>query len=67
MLPEWTILTATLLALRHRLDRARSHQEAGLTTVEWVVLLAVAVSIAIAVGAVIRSRIVDKANTIPLG
>jgi hypothetical protein len=67
MLPEWTILTVTLQALRHRLDRARRGQEAGLTTVEWVVLIAVAVSIAIAVGAVIRGRIVDKANSIPLG
>jgi hypothetical protein len=67
MLPEWTILTVTLQTLRHRLDRARRDQEAGLTTVEWVVLIAVAVSIAIAVGAVIRGRIVDKANSIPLG
>jgi hypothetical protein len=67
MLPEWTILTVSLQALRRRLDRANADREAGLTTVEWVVLIAVAVSIAIAVGAIIRGRIVDKANSIPLG
>ncbi len=66
-MPEWTILTVSLQALRRRFDRASSDREAGLTTVEWVVLVAVAVSIAIAVGAIIRSRIVDKANSIPLG
>jgi hypothetical protein len=67
MPPEWTLLTVTFQALRRRLDRDDCDREAGLTTVEWVVLLAVAVSVALTVGAVIRSRIVDKANTIPLG
>jgi hypothetical protein len=67
MPPEWTLLTVTLQAVRSRLDHARQQPEAGLTTVEWVVLIAVAVSIAIAVGAAIRTRIIDKANTIPLG
>jgi hypothetical protein len=67
MPPEWTLLRVTLQALRSRRDRARQEPEAGVTTVEWVVLLAVAVSIAITVAAVIRSRIIDKANTIPLG
>jgi hypothetical protein len=56
-----------LQAHRSRLDYARQQPEVGLTTVERVVLIAVAVSIAIAVGAAIRSRIIDKANTIPLG
>jgi hypothetical protein len=67
MPPEWTLLHVTLQALRSRLDHARQQPEAGLTTVEWVVLIGVAVSIAIAVGVVIRGRIIDKANTIPLG
>lgn len=67
MFPEWTLLVVTVQALRGQLQRARTDQQAGLTTVEWVVLVAVAASIAIAVGTIIRRRIVDKANTIPLG
>ena len=67
MPPEWTLLRVTLQALRSRLDHARQQPEAGITTVEAVVLLAVFVSIAIAVGVALRSRIIDKANSIPLG
>ena len=67
MFPEWTILMATLQALRGRLDRARQPRQGGFLTVEWMVLVAVAVTIAIAVGTILRRRIEQKANTIPLG
>ena len=67
MLPEWTLLTITFQALRGRIDRARQHPEAGITTTEAVVLIGVLVSIAIAVGVALRGRIMDKAKSIPLG
>jgi len=71
MFPEWTILMATLQALGGQLRRARDHDhrrtEAGLAAVEWVILVAVVVGIALAVGAVLRARIQDKARSIPLG
>jgi hypothetical protein len=67
MFPEWTLLSVTVQALRGQLQRARARPEAGLTTVEWVVLVAVVVTIAIAVGTILRRRIEQKANTIPLG
>ncbi len=67
MFPEWTILMATLQALRGRLDRARQPRQGGFLTVEWMVLVAVLVGIALVVGVVLLSRIRAKARSIPLG
>lgn len=47
-----------------RLARARS--EDGASAVEWVVITAILVGIAIALGATIKSLISDKANSINL-
>jgi hypothetical protein len=44
----------------------RGDPEAGFTTVEKVVLTAVAVAAALAVGAIIMARATGKANSIPL-
>lgn len=64
--PEWTILTAAVGVLRAQLDRA-SRDEDGLTTVEWTVLVAAVVAMALAIVAIIRRAVQAKANSINLG
>lgn len=53
-------------ALLHtHLTRARSDR--GVSVVEWVVITAVLVGLALAVAAILRTLVMDKANSIKLG
>jgi hypothetical protein len=52
--------------LRSRYDAARQ-DERGIETIEWVIIAAIAAGLAIAVGAVIVSKVTGKANSINLG
>jgi hypothetical protein len=57
------------LWFRGRVDRARAHAAAGdrgASVVEWVIISALAVGIAVAVGAILLSKLRDKANSIDL-
>jgi len=56
-------LFPTFLWLRARFDEAR-RDERGMTT-ETVILIAIFAGLAIAAGAIIVSKVVDKANSIP--
>lgn len=53
-----------LMLLRGRVDRARRAQDAGVSTIEWVVITAMLVLIAGAVYVVISRVILNAANTI---
>ncbi|WP_018653541.1 hypothetical protein [Actinomadura flavalba] len=57
----------TLLAVR--LDRMRSEDErsAGASAIEWAIITAVLAAIALAIGVIIRDRIVSKAESINTG
>ena len=50
------------LQLRCRMDRARANPDRGASAIEWVIITAVLVAIAAAVGLVIYNLVVDKAN-----
>lgn len=57
------------LLLRGRIDRARSRvidspRDLGASTVEWVIISALVVGIAVAVGAALKTKLVAKANTV---
>ena len=52
---------------RQRVDAVRNRGEEGITTAEWVVLVAAAVAMAIAAAAVIATKVGDKADSIDLG
>ena len=52
------------LELRRRFDRARATPELGASAIEWVIITAVLVAIAVAVGAVIYNIVTSKANSI---
>ena len=52
--------------LRSRYHSARD-DERGIETIEWVIIAAIAAGLAIAVGAVIVSKVTGKANGINLG
>lgn len=59
------------MLIRRRIDRARGRQVNGLrdrgaSVVEWVVISALLVGIAAAVGAILLERLKDKAQTINL-
>ena len=58
-----TLLTTLLGA---RFAQAR-RAETGASAVEWVVITALLVGIAVAVGAILLNTITDKANSIDLG
>jgi Flp pilus assembly pilin Flp len=49
-----------------RIQRAR-RSEGGASAVEWVLISALLIGVAIAVGAIILKKLTDKANTINLG
>ncbi|GAA1660606.1 hypothetical protein GCM10009744_62840 [Kribbella alba] len=49
-----------------RIQHAR-RSEAGASAVEWVLITALLIGVAIAVGAIILSRLTAKANSIDLG
>jgi hypothetical protein len=58
---------APLMAwLRTRYDLVHD-DERGIETIEWVIIAAIAAGLAIAVGAVIVSKVTGKANRINLG
>jgi Flp pilus assembly pilin Flp len=52
------------LILRERIDRARTAPTRGASVVEWVVISALIIVIAIAVGAVLRQALESKAEDI---
>ena len=52
--------------VRSRFDLLRERGEEGLTTAEWVVLVAAVVAMAIAAAGVIASKVSNKTNTIDL-
>ena len=52
--------------LRARYESAH-HDERGIETIEWVIIAAIAAGLAIAVGALIVSKVTGKANSINLG
>jgi Flp pilus assembly pilin Flp len=55
------------LSLRTRIGRDRGSDDRGASAVEWVVITAILVAIAVAVGAVLREKIQGKADSIDLG
>lgn len=59
-------LTALTILLRGHLAKAR-RSEAGASAVEWVVITAILVSIAVAVGLILTNKIKGKADSIDLG
>ena len=55
------------LLLRRRVDAARTARQAGdlgASVVEWVIISALVVGIAVAVGTILLNRLRDKANSI---
>ena len=50
------------LQLRCRMDHARANPERGASAIEWVIITAVLVAIAAAVGLVIYNLVVDNAK-----
>ena len=54
------------LALRRRMVRLRARPDAGLNTIEWVILIAIVAGIALTVGPKIASLVIGKANSIKL-
>ena len=64
LFPVCTTLGYAELLLRHRMDRARATSDRGASVVEWVIISALVVGIAIAVGTILLTRLRDKANSI---
>ncbi|MGA9748010.1 MAG: hypothetical protein WBQ50_11200 [Nocardioides sp.] len=62
-LHQLNLLTTVLKA---RMAHAR-RDEAGASAVEWVVITAILVAIAVAVGVILTQTITDKADSIDLG
>lgn len=56
-------LTLLKIVLDGRLDRAR-RTERGASAVEWVVITALLIGIAVAVGAIILEKLKTKANSL---
>ncbi|MDQ1292754.1 MAG: hypothetical protein QG608_634 [Actinomycetota bacterium] len=54
------------LSLRTRIGRARETDDRGASAVEWVVITAILVGIAVLVGKVIQEKIEGKAKSINL-
>ena len=52
------------LMLREHFHRARTSDSRGASAVEWVVISAIVVGIAILVGAILQAALTDKANEI---
>ena len=61
-----TTLDPLLAWLRVRIDTLRDRGEEGLTTAEWVVLVAAVVAMAAAAGAAIASKVSSKTGGIDL-
>lgn len=62
-------MSGELIYLRAMLDLhlARARSEEGASAVEWVVITAILVGIAVAVGVILSNTIEDKARSIDLG
>lgn len=52
------------MLLRRRVDRARAAPDTGASVVEWVIISALVVGIAVAVGTILLTRLRNKANSI---
>jgi hypothetical protein len=61
-----TFMHTWINGARARTRAAASTREVGASVVEWVVISAVVVLIAIAVGGILMTKITDKANNIDL-
>ena len=55
-----------LVWFRQRWDAGRNRGEEGITTAEWVVLIAAAVAMALAAGALIYDKVIAKGESIQL-
>lgn len=71
MLSPTTPLGYAELLIRSRIDRARSRvivgpRDLGASVLEWVIISALVLGITLAVGATLRTKLTDKANTIQL-
>lgn len=64
LLPVATPAGYAELLLRRRVDHARANPDRGASVVEWVIISALVVGIAVAVGAILLNRLRDKANSI---
>ena len=60
-------LAPLMVWFRRRLDVFKNRGEEGLTTAEWVVLVAAVVAMALAAGAVIAGKVASKSEDIDLG
>ena len=58
-----TQLNFMKIVLDARLDRVRRDQT-GASAVEWVVITALLIGIAVAVGAIVLNKLTDKANSL---
>lgn len=61
---EFTLLALAVTFARSRLS---ARDDEGLGTLEWVILVAICAAVAIAAGAIIVTKITNKANSIPTG
>jgi hypothetical protein len=59
-------ITIAALALRARAQQLRRTPDAGLTTVEYLIWIAIIAGIVIAIGATISTLFTDKANGLSL-
>ncbi|HTJ72642.1 MAG TPA: hypothetical protein VL551_34205 [Actinospica sp.] len=66
MIPQIQPLTALIGALRARAAAAFAdeNRSKGASAIEWVIITAVAATLAIAVGVIITRLVTDKANSI---
>jgi hypothetical protein len=66
-----TPLGYTEMLIRHRIDRALARsgetvRDRGASVVEWVIISALLVAIAVAVGGLLMTKLTDKAKSIDL-
>lgn len=54
------------LVLRDRIERARKAPDGGASAIEWVIISAILVMIAVALGGLLYTKIMDKARSIDL-
>lgn len=65
MFPELAVLRAAAMYLKARWEAAKHDESGGVA--ERVVLVALFVALAIAAGAIIYTKVINKANSINLG
>jgi hypothetical protein len=59
-------LTTLILLLRRRVARLRAQPDAGLTTAEYLMWIAIIAGIVIAIGAIVTTLFTNKANGLSL-